>query len=239
MKLIVLGSSSKGNGYLLTNGDETLIMEAGVSFKNVKKQLDFNLRSIQGAIVTHSHNDHSGFIKQYAQAGIDILAGPDVLSKHQIRGKALNGMARYQIGGFTVISFPVEHDVPCYGFYINHPETGGMIFVTDTYLCKYTFPGLNHLIVEANYAEDIARNNLETGVINRYVWNRLWHSHMELETTKGLILANNPDKTVRDITLIHLSDKNSDEKRFVREVSELTGIPTYAAYPGFVLPLNI
>lgn len=214
-------------------------METGVAFKHVKKQLDFNLSTIQGAIVSHSHNDHSGFVKQYALAGIKVLAGDDVLQKHGIRGTKLNGLARYQVGGFTVVSFPVEHDVPCYGFYINHPETGGMLFITDTYLCEYTFPGLNHLFVEANYAEDIAVSNLNRGIINKFYMDRLWHSHMEIETTKNLIRANNTDNTVRDITLIHLSDKNSDEERFVREISEMSGVPTYAAYTGFVLPLNI
>lgn len=34
-KLTVLGSSSKGNGYLLECNNEILIVEAGMSYKNV------------------------------------------------------------------------------------------------------------------------------------------------------------------------------------------------------------
>ena len=37
MKLIVLGSSSNGNCYILDNGNEALIIEAGIRFQEVKK----------------------------------------------------------------------------------------------------------------------------------------------------------------------------------------------------------
>ena len=37
MKIQVLGSSSKGNGYILTEGNETLVIEAGVSLSEVKE----------------------------------------------------------------------------------------------------------------------------------------------------------------------------------------------------------
>ena len=58
MKLIVLGSSSSGNCYILDNGKEALIIEAGIRFQEVKKALDFNLRKVVGCVVTHAHNDH-------------------------------------------------------------------------------------------------------------------------------------------------------------------------------------
>lgn len=55
MKLKVLGSSSSGNCYILENDAEALIIEAGVSFKEVKVALDFNIRKIQGVVVSHQH----------------------------------------------------------------------------------------------------------------------------------------------------------------------------------------
>ena len=42
MKVSVLGSSSKGNGYLLHSDNEALIIECGVRFAEVKKLLDYN-----------------------------------------------------------------------------------------------------------------------------------------------------------------------------------------------------
>jgi len=56
MKIKVLGSSSRGNCYLLqANNGETLIIEAGISLKDIKKGLDFNLKGVVGCLITHEH----------------------------------------------------------------------------------------------------------------------------------------------------------------------------------------
>ena len=55
MKLIVVDSGSSGNSYILTNGEEALILDCGLPFREVKKALGFNVRQIVGVIVTHEH----------------------------------------------------------------------------------------------------------------------------------------------------------------------------------------
>lgn len=51
----VVGSGSSGNTYLLTCGTETLILDAGCRFREVKIALGFNIRPIKGVVVTHEH----------------------------------------------------------------------------------------------------------------------------------------------------------------------------------------
>ncbi|HCB45364.1 MAG TPA: MBL fold hydrolase, partial [Algoriphagus sp.] len=59
MKLIVLGSSSAGNCYILQdNQGNSLILEAGVRIKEIKKALDFDISGIQGCLISHRHGDH-------------------------------------------------------------------------------------------------------------------------------------------------------------------------------------
>jgi hypothetical protein len=41
MKLHILGSSSAGNAYLLNAGNELLLVECGVRFKEVEKSREF------------------------------------------------------------------------------------------------------------------------------------------------------------------------------------------------------
>jgi len=55
MKLEVLGSSSLGNCYILSDDNEALLIECGVSFNEVKKALNFNVKKIVGCVVSHSH----------------------------------------------------------------------------------------------------------------------------------------------------------------------------------------
>ena len=55
MILKVLGSSSKGNCYLLKSAKDVLILEAGVTIKDIKIGLDFNFRDVVGCLITHEH----------------------------------------------------------------------------------------------------------------------------------------------------------------------------------------
>jgi len=51
---------------------------------------------------------------------------------------------------------------------------------------------------------------------------RLLRSHFGLDHVKDFLRANDVSK-VQEIWLLHLSDGNSDEVRFRREVQEVTG----------------
>lgn len=51
MKLKCLGSSSAGNCYLLTfNSGETLILDCGISIKEIKKGLNWNIKDVVGVL---------------------------------------------------------------------------------------------------------------------------------------------------------------------------------------------
>lgn len=242
MRLNVLGSDSNGNCYVLQNDKEALIIEAGVRFPEVKKALKWQLSKVVGAVITHEHNDHAKYVRDFVSNGITVLALPSVFKAKSIDSlsfrKEIEPMHGYIVGGFKVFAMPVCHDVPCVGFIIEHEDMGRMLFVTDTMMLEYRVPGLNHILLEANYAEDILDAKIEAGSVPLSMKPRLIHSHMEIETTKGILRANDLSG-VNEIVLIHLSNGNSDERRFVREVQETSGKPVYAAVAGLELNLSI
>lgn len=242
MRLNVLGSDSNGNCYVLQNDKEALIIEAGVRFSEVKKALKWQLSKVVGAVITHEHNDHAKYVRDFVSNGITVLALPSVFKAKGIDSlsfrKEIEPMHGYIVGGFKVFAMPVCHDVPCVGFIIEHDDMGRMLFVTDTMMLEYRVPGLNHILLEANYAEDILDTKIEAGSVPLSMKPRLIHSHMEIETTKGILRANDLSG-VNEIVLIHLSNGNSDERRFVREVQETSGKPVYAAVAGLELNLSI
>lgn len=242
MRLNVLGSDSNGNCYVLQNDKEALIIEAGVRFSEVKKAMKWQLSKVVGAVITHEHNDHAKYVRDFVSNGITVLALPSVFKAKGIDSlsfrKEIEPMHGYIVGGFKVFAMPVCHDVPCVGFIIEHGDMGRMLFVTDTMMLEYRVPGLNHILLEANYAEDILDAKIESGSVPLSMKPRLIHSHMEIETTKGILRANDLSG-VNEIVLIHLSNGNSDERRFVREVQETSGKPVYAAVAGLELNLSI
>lgn len=241
MKLTVIGSNSFGNCYVLQNANEALLIEAGCKMQDVKKALGWKLQKVAGAIVTHCHNDHAAHIKDYMRNGIRVLALPHIFEEKGIDTLAFRKDIRaghgYRIGGFGVFAFDVCHDVPCVGYIIDHADMGRMLFVTDTMMLEYTVPGLNHVLLEANYADDILERNIEEGRVPSTMRRRLMDSHMELETTKRILRANDLS-AVNEVVLIHISDGNADEERFVRECAAASGKPVYAARAGMELDLS-
>ncbi len=141
------------------------------------------------------------------------------------------------MGNFQIIPFEVKHDVPCSGYLIDHPDTGRILFLIDTYLCEYAFSDLNHIIIEANYADDILEDNIIRDIEHPTKRERLLTSHMEIKTTKAVLMAQDLSG-VQNIILTHLSDRNSDEEKFVDEIKAITGRPVCAGKPGLSIDLN-
>lgn len=239
MELVVIGSSSKGNGYVLNGTSEALCIEAGTKLIETKKALGFDLQKVRGCIVSHSHNDHSKYAKEYAECGIRVLALADVL---EAKGITRNATAitlgnAYKLGGFVVSPFALQHDVPCVGYVIQHIECGKVVFITDTYACNYRFKGVNNYLLEANYSDEILEANIAAGNVPVGMRDRLLTSHFELSNSIRYLL--NSDRSVlQKVVLIHLSDGNSNEAQFVQAVREEIGKPVYAANAGMVIQLN-
>ncbi|HAH37509.1 MAG TPA: MBL fold metallo-hydrolase [Algoriphagus sp.] len=237
MKLIVLGSSSAGNCYILQdNQGNSLILEAGVRIKEIKKALDFDISGIQGCLISHRHGDHIKYAKDLMDAGIDIYTGDDNdLSGH--RFNPIKEKEQKQIGPFKVRSFALIHDVQTFGYLIEHEEMGKTCFVTDTDECNYTFPELNNIILEANYCEDIMTKRFLEGSLNAVVRARTMKSHMSLQSSLEFLSANDLSQ-VNNIVLIHLSSGNADPENFLKRTLDATGKTVTIAKPGIEIPLN-
>lgn len=240
MTLKVLGSSSKGNCYIFDNGKEALIVEAGIRFNEVKKALGFNLSKVVGCLVTHRHGDHAGYIKQVVESGIKTLALDDVWEAKEISDSCAISITpgkKYRIGNFRILPFEACHDVPCVGYLIDHPDTGLILFLTDSFMCEYTFPGLNQIMVECNYSDSALTQAIIEGRTMRNQRERLMTSHMELETCKGILLSNDLSK-VENVVLLHLSANNADEEKFVSEIQRACGKMVYVANPGLTIEMS-
>ena len=232
MNLIILGSNSLGNCYVLDTPTEALIIEAGVNMSKVKKSLRWQINKVVGAIVTHRHNDHAGYVTEMVASGVTVLALRDVFDAHGLTGKPFTKEITeghgYKLGNFKIQALQVKHDVPCLAYIIYHPDMGRLLFVTDTVSFNYIVPHLNAIMIEANYADDIVLGKIAAGEMPEAMRPRLLNSHMEIGQTKEILKSNDLSDT-ENIILIHLSDGNADEERFVREIRETTGKTVYAA----------
>lgn len=241
MKLVVIGSSSKGNGYaLISSSNEILLLEAGVKDRKMLKAIDYATSNVVACIGSHAHNDHVGYLADYATYGFPIAANEDVFKSKSIPDHlkvVLEDKKTVHFGGFGVCPFKVKHDVPTYGFLINHPECGTILFATDCAFIPYRFPNVKHLIIEANYSDEILNDRIMSGEEPPTRRKRLLETHMEIGITIKGIMKCEP-YNIKTITLIHLSSQNADEKGFQRRVAQSFGIPTYIAKPKLVINLE-
>lgn len=147
---------------------------------------------------------------------------------------------RMQIGDWDIIAFETRHDaVDPIGFLIRYrPTQETIVYATDTYYLRYTFPGTHYWIVECNYIDDVLYQQIEEGSLPEPLAVRLKKSHMSLQRLLEALQANDLSET-RKIVLVHLSDSRSDERLMVEEVEKATGKPTVAATDGEIIELAL
>jgi phosphoribosyl 1,2-cyclic phosphodiesterase len=234
MDIKVIGSGSSGNCYRVGDGKTSLLLEAGLPIRKIKAGCDFDLP--EACLITHEHGDHAKSAKELMQCGVNVYTtagtaaalGLDGYRLHKLSGDDYGDDARYDffaVGTFSIRPFHVEHDAAQpVGYLIHSRETReNLLFATDTYYIRYKFPGLTHVMIEANYSEDALA---DAGNDPRR--HRLRRSHMSIENCIEMLKANDLSH-VQEIWLIHLSSSNGDAEGFKRRVQEATGCPVKIA----------
>lgn len=241
----VLGSSSKGNCYLLKTSSETLIIEAGLSYKKILAGLNYDLTNVVGCIISHEHGDHFASAEKLASKGVEIYASRGTLSIKNCAGKlffnSVPEQVWFNVGSFRIYPVQTEHDCEQpFGFVIDHKEIGRMIFATDTYYFRYLIPRVNHYFIECNYQREILNANVDSGLIIPVVAKRLLTAHFELENLCNY-LAKSMEGTTRNVVLLHRSGDNSDKNKMIEEVTRVVNdknINVEFAEPEKVICIN-
>ena len=229
MEFKSFGSGSSGNMYTVTDGSTKIMIEAGINIKNIKKALDFKVSEVSGLLLSHSHGDHSKSVKDLVKLGVDCYmpySTADTLNIDHHRIKRIKHRTTFKVGSLTILAFNVQHDVEAFGYLIQNQVGGRLVFITDSYYCKYRFKNLTHIAIEANYSMKILEEKIANGSLPEVMKTRLMRSHFSLENVKDFLKANDLSK-VEEIWLLHLSDTNSDAEQFKREIAEQTGKMIY------------
>lgn len=228
MDIKIIASGSSGNAYLIGDGKTRLLLDAGIPFKRIQIGCGFRTSSIDGCLVTHRHGDHAAAISKLLQRGITVYSNEDVAGLYP-GVQSVEARREFRIGTFRILPFEAEHDVPCYGYQVTSTETGEkLVYITDSAYVMYTFSGLTHIMIEANYAQDIIIDNVRDERVPLSLAARVMETHMSIETLLDLLRSNDMSK-VRQIYLLHLSDNNSDAEAFKKMVQQETGAEVYIA----------
>jgi phosphoribosyl 1,2-cyclic phosphodiesterase len=209
--LKVIGTGSKGNCYLLTVGDEVLVIEAGINFTAIKKALKFDLSKVVGVLVTHEHGDHSCAVKDFQKFGKDIYC--TVGTGEALKLKKYHNvkyMEWFNIKNISFIAFKTYHDAdqPC-GFLI---EFNGkrLVFLTDSSDLRTKFDNVDYWIIEANYSND----KLQKSGLDSRLKKRIQETHMSIDRCKTILDYHN----AKFALLIHASENHADKEEFIKKI---------------------
>lgn len=240
MNITVIGSSSSGNGYIINTDKGSLLIECGMKLNKAEAALNYDLSGVEGLLVTHEHGDHSAYIDDYIKH-FNVYATEGTLREMNVIGHHNARVIKYSkplcIGDFKVMAFRTQHDAaePC-GFLIVLPNGEKLVFATDTSRLFLRFSGISYWIVECNYDKEILQDNVNNGVVNIGLAKRIVKSHLSLSQLCNMIDVNDFSDT-KLILLIHLSNNNSNRKKFVAEIARRTGKQVLAAERGLSIEL--
>ena len=233
MNIKSLASGSKGNAYYISDGQTPLLIECGISIRELQKGTEFKLSRMQGILVSHGHNDHCKAVHDCIRAGLDIYAPPEVFRSKKIHGhrcKPVTPFKGFNIGSLFVLPFDCVHDCVNFGYLLHSNHSGErLLYFTDTCMVRYRFGGITHIMAECNYSLEAVDRNVALGYIPESLKERLITSHMSIDNLLEFFKANDMSQ-VKEIYLIHLSENNSHAESFKNAVAELTGKNVFVCY---------
>lgn len=222
MRIKTIASSSSGCCYVIESGNEQLIIEMGVSVKKLRQALNFDLSSVVGCLVSHSHSDHSKFLPDLEKVGIPIWCTDETKKVFKLSSTpTIEQVVKYEFSPiFGCNRVKLKHDCDCYGFIV---DTGShrLGYFTDTGHARFKVPGLTHLMIEANHSFE----SLIESESNKFLVKRISDYHLSIEDVVDFCTRHKD--TLQEIHLIHLSDTNANEVQFQELVAGATGVPVY------------
>ena len=81
MEIKTLASGSTGNAYLVGDGTTTLLLECGISMRELMRRSRFTLSRVDACLITHEHGDHARAVHDVMARGIPVYCSEGTAAK--------------------------------------------------------------------------------------------------------------------------------------------------------------
>lgn len=212
-----LNSGSNGNCYYIGNGQEAVLVDAGISCLETEKRmgrLGLSLEKVKAVFVSHEHGDHI--------RGLEVLSRKYKLPvfitpKTQLNGRlelenaiSFRTFQPVQIGGLLITAFPKQHDAADpHSFIISCNKVTVGVFTDIGAVCKnvvHYFKQCHAVFMEANYEEEM----LQKGRYPYHLKNRIRSGKGHLSNAQALqVFTTHRPPFMGLLLLAHLSKDNN------------------------------
>jgi len=230
MKITILASGSKGNSTYVEIGNHKILIDAGISLRQVKERMDaahLEISSLDAIFVTHEHSDHtmglSTLVKKFncpvylSQGTYRNLprAISESLSKSVFRFIEFHKVI--EIDGYSVLPFMTFHDALEPTGYRFTESGKSFVYMTDTgYFPESQFDLLRNAdlyVIESNHEPDLLLDSDRPWVLKRRILDD--KGHLSNEDSAFLTLNLIGERTKR-IVLAHLSEECNTEEHAIQ-----------------------
>lgn len=218
-------SGSSGNCYYLGTRRRGVLIDAGISARQIQKclrEMGLDFQNIMGVLVTHDHADHIRavgtlgervhlpiYATELIHEGIDHNYG--VREKLRTSRRYFEKGEPWELFGMQINTFNIEHDsTDCLGYAIDY-QGQRFVMITDCGSVNDEMEAYirtaNHLVIEANHDEHMLLNGPYPTYLKERILSPRGHQSNDV---CGQLLVKNWHEGLRNIWLCHLSLENND-----------------------------
>ncbi|MCK4509116.1 MAG: MBL fold metallo-hydrolase [Desulfuromonadales bacterium] len=233
MRICLLASGSKGNSLLVESGQTRILIDAGLSARELRKRLALvgvDAESLNALLITHEHTDHvRGLGPLVRQLGLPVYLQTDLARKLPDVGKpeCVHEFADgeiFTVNDLTIRPFAITHDsLAPVGFNLSG-EQGKVGIATDlgvaTRLVADCLKDCRALVIETNHDEELLRDGPYPWKLKQRV--RSNHGHLSNGAGSSLLQELLWDG-LESVFLGHLSDTNNRPELALAAVNEVLG----------------
>lgn len=206
MEVCAINSGSDGNCYIVNHNNNYIILDCGLPFKQITHHEKFQkFSNIDFVFCSHQHLDHSLSLKDFKNAGCEIISYETLEKKVQTS----------EIGVWNIKTFQIAHNVDNWGIIIKHKETKETLcYVTDFYAIP-KIEGIDFWIYEVNYIESLIDEIIENdGELSHTGFN--FHNSLE----KAVEYFNSIKTRPKKIYCCHTSKHYGVKKKIKKEMKQ-------------------
>jgi len=216
VRVTILGSGSEGNALLLESDTASIVVDAGLSHRQLVARLAVLGRGapdVSAVIITHTHTDHAAHASVYATRwGCPVRATAATLKSLRLRPSIKTSPfivgRRFHVGDITVHSRAIPHDAPQMALVFETPVTT-IGLVTDLGHVPKDLPRFlsrcDTLLLESNHDPEMLRIGPYPVAVKRRIASSLGHLSNEQASDLLAGLLHTPARVV----LMHLSETNN------------------------------
>ena len=219
LRITSLNSGSNGNCYYIGNEREAVLVDAGISCREIEQRmanLDLSMELVKGLFISHEHIDHIrgiGVLAKKYQLPVYITHPTLKHSRIRLEGKLLRSFKSHEpviIGDLAVTPFAKHHDATDpYSFVVESKGTRVGVITDIGIACEWVihyFRQCHACFLESNYDEKM----LEEGTYPLRLKNRIRGGKGHLSNTQALeLFLNHRPAFMSHLLLSHLSKNNN------------------------------